>query len=205
LSEQVQQLSQPPVSGTPAPDALATLLGTAEKPARGAPQPVQPNLEALIQGAVNKALAPIVEGNAAKAQADALFAVQKQSYDEAAVYLPDVNTVGSTAQTLFEEIWASNPEVQVSPNGPGLVINAVAGIMGAEARESKVLDSKKQAATSPAPASPLQRLSSLSSPAATKEGVIADLATKGAERGLDTNEMAAMIGLQLGTARITEE
>jgi len=134
-----------------------------------------------------------------------LAQAQLQSFEGAAQFVPDVAVEGTVAADLFQELWNSSPELQVAPNGPAFVVNAVAGILGQDARTSKVQDVKKQAATSPAPSSPLNRLASLPGQNATKESVVRDLAAKGESVGLTSNELTGLIGLKLGTASVSEE
>lgn len=192
---------------TPAQDPLATLLGTSAPQAKDAPAQTSgaPDLAAMIQNAVNSAIAPMVQERQQEKETQLLAQAQLQSFEGAAQFVPDVAVEGTVAADLFQELWNSSPELQVAPNGPAFVVNAVAGILGQDARTSKVQDVKKQAATSPAPSSPLNRLASLPGQNATKESVVRDLAAKGESVGLTSNELTGLIGLKLGTASVSEE
>jgi len=210
LTQQVSELTNAVTqsrrqTGEPADD-LSSLLGTSRKPKESAsPAPSPEDLAGLVQSSVQEALAPLVQEREEAAKAQELFSEQQRSFQEASQFVPEIATQGSQHQQLFDQIWNSNPELQKSPNGPGLVVSAVAGILGESVRESKVQDSRKQAASSSAPVSPMNRLPSLPGKDASPEKAVSALSEKGAESGLNKGELAGLIGLKLGRARVSEE
>ena len=205
LTTQLAKPGQPAVA-----DPLATLLGTGPKPAKTEQAPVVAppvDIAKQIQDAVKSALAPMFDKQTQDSAANELQIVQRQSFEEAAEMVPDIRVSGSPAQDLFDKMWSGNPELQLSPNGPGIVIAAVAGLLGSgSVRDTtKLQDARKQAASSPNPMNALARLSDLPDGKVTKEQAIASLADEGARKGLDKDGMAAYIGLQIGRAKISEE
>jgi hypothetical protein len=197
-----------PAQPAPAGDPLAALLGSKDKgdqTAQPAGQPV--DIEAVVKSAVNEALAPLVEGRKQEAEAAQLAQAQSRSYQEAAKeFLPQALVDGSVEQSTFDAVFSRSPALQLDPDGPAIALAAVAGILSQGARTTQEQESKKQAATMPATVpNVLARIGDLpSGKADTKEAVQA-LAEKGQSQGLTTNELAAMIGLQTGRAKLTEE
>lgn len=191
----------------PATDPLSQLLG-GNQAAPTSPAPAQNNVDiaGLIKNAVNEAMSPMMEERQQDHLAQQLQAAQTVSYQETAAMLcPQALEPGSEAQLTFDAIFKANSSLQSDPNGPGLALAAVAGILGTQGTTQKTQDARKQAASTPLPNhSPLARINDLPSSPTNKDAQKA-LAQKGATEGLDGDGMAALVGLALGRAKVSEE
>lgn len=211
LQSTVDKLTSRLAGPAPAPvtDPVAALLGGKGK----GDQTVQPagqpavDIGILIEAAVGKALAPLVEGQKQESEAAQLQAAQSRSYQQAAKeFLPQALVEGSLEQSTFDAVFSKSSALQLDPDGPAIALAAVAGILSQGARTTQEQESKKQAASIPAGVpSVLARIGDLPSGKTDTKEAVQVLADKGANEGLTTNELAAMIGLQTGRAKLTKE
>lgn len=210
LQSTVNELSARPAPvAQPAPtiDPMAALLGSPAKDQTVQPAGQPVDLAGLIKAAVGEALAPMVAGQAEAAEADALRIAQARSYQETAKELcPQALVAGSVEQSTFDAIFQSSPGLMADADGPAIALAAVAGIVGNGVRSTSVQEAKKQAASLPDAASNiLARLGSLPSDTTKAAGAIDALGKKGSSEGLESNELAALIHLQMGAQTKTEE
>lgn len=174
LSAKIDSLSRP-ASPDPAPQsAFDRALAGPKSPA---PQG-QPDINEIVKGAVQEALAPIVEGQRAAEQEASLLREQHAAFQEAATDLPGVKVTGSQEQALFDQIWQSKPALQADPQGPALVIQAVKGILADVDTSPSPQDGKKIAASPPTPSSPRQRIDSLPNQQSTTQAAMDDISTR---------------------------
>lgn len=137
---------------------------------------------------------------------DKLLSEQQRSFDEAAVYLPEVATPGTAEANLFNEIWNATPELQRARTGPALVINAVAGILKdvpqGQLPAAPAPVAHKQAMTSPVPhaASP-QRLDAIPGQADKDQGTLNEILDECRTQGTEVEDFAKIIGLKTGRAK----
>lgn len=159
------------------------------------------NINAIIEQAVQKAVAPFQQERARTA----LVSQQQNSFEEAAEYLPDVRDPRTKAGQLFAQIYDGNPDLQRMPNGPALVVNAVAGILGPQPVNGKDMESRKLAASTTNPGSPRQHIEDGDSSAGkAKEALINKLASNMRE-GLTEEELSAYMGLKMGVAKPSQK
>lgn len=162
LTSKIDALSQAGIAPTaPAPgkpdEPINDFFGTTQqKPlgqvqSRQSPLNDQAFVQDLIQSTVERAMQPFVEEKRLAQEQDALAQLQRQSFEEAAEVIPGIRETGSREQQLFDQILKANPGLEMLPNAPALVINAVAGIVGGQ-QQATVQEQKKQVATPPAPA-----------------------------------------------------
>ena len=197
LQSQNQQVAQ-----APAVDPVQALLGHAA-PKAGEAQAAPIDIAGMIKSAVGEALSPVMQKQQADADAQVLHDAQSRNYQEAATeYLPQALVQGSTEQQTFDAIFQSSQALQLDPNGPSIALAAVAGILGNRAGQVKVTEARKQAASTPTPNSPLARIDDLPGKQITNQQGVQALATEGAERGLDQDSLAALIGLKTGRAKL---
>jgi len=153
-------------------------------------------LRSMMKEVVAEAIAPIQKAQ----EQQKLEVLQQQSFDGAAEFYPDIAIDGSPAQTLFNKIWNETPELSLMPNGPAFAINAVAGVLGNLPRQQSPQEARKSAMSSPAPATPHQRLQSLPNQDNLNERLVNQLAEKGRESGLQDDELTSLLAVKLGRA-----
>lgn len=170
------------------------------------PSPVQApaqseDLTAIVQRAVGEAVAPLLE----QRQQDQLKMEQQKSFDDAAIFVPEVAQAGSPAAQLFEELWARNQDLHASRNAPGIIVNAVAGILqGVPQAAPGAQDAVKQIMTSPtiSPAAPaMQRLDALPQQADKDANTLKEIVTECETVGTDVEDFAKMFALKSGRAK----
>lgn len=200
------KLNVAPASAPVANDPISQLLGNAASPSASAPAQQPLDIASLIKSAVGEALSPVMQEQQAQADQQALFAAQQQSYQVAAQdYLPKALEQGSTEQQTFDAIFNGSQALQLDPNGPGIALAAVAGILGVNPGQQKQTEARKQAASSPAPSNALARLADLPSGQMQNADAIKALGEQGASQGLTTDNLAALIGLKTGKAQVSKE
>jgi len=156
-----------------------------------------PDIGAIIKKTVAEAVAPFQQ----EQERTALYTQQQTSFDEAAEFLPDVRDTNTPAGKLFAQIYDSNPELQRMPTGPALVVNAVAGIIGAAPKNGKALEERKVATSSPQPGSPTQYIEDDATSVAQAKSKLLNQLTSHFREGVSDEEFAAYMGLKMGKAK----
>ena len=210
LQATVEQLAaRPAAQAQPQVDPVDQLLGRQSKPGQTAQAPAQApvDIAAIVQQSVQAALAPVMQERQQEAQQQALFDAQSRSYQDAArEFLPQALEPGSVEQKTFDAVFQKSQALQLDPDGPAIALAAVAGILGTPGKQApKTVEARKQAASSPTPLSPLARIADLPSGAPSTKDATNALAREGAEKGLSTDGLAALIGLKTGRAKLSEE
>ncbi|MCI0354827.1 MAG: hypothetical protein L0099_07300 [Acidobacteria bacterium] len=206
LSEKIQALTSQLTQLTrTAPEAAASSAekfdslfdGTPATPARTASSG---DLSSLVKEAVAQALAPLVKDNAERLARQDMVSRQLESFDQAAVAMPELNERTSQERVLFEQIWSKRSDLHAIEDAPILVAEMVRGLLADARRDAALGESRKIAANInvPTPGRVATLLSSNSEGQKASQAVKA-LAEQGRTDGWTRDDMAAYIA-----ARMTE-
>lgn len=199
-----------PASPAPSNEPLNDFFGQNAKPVGTVQTRQEPlteeSIQRLIKATVEQAVKPFQEEKVQDQQAAILHEQQQVSFNDAIEALPGVQTSGSREQQLFDQILKGNPGLELLPNAPAIVINAVAGILSGQT-QATTQEHKKQVASSPAPTHSLDRTAILQTPESSSdlktEELKQALLEKGrSSEGLTDQENMALMGTLLGRARV---
>lgn len=192
---------QPPpasVSATAQTPDYGALFGTPPAPAASAPQQLDAHSVAkLVQTAVQEAVAPLTQRVQADEAVRAKIAKQKASMALAVQSLPQLAEAGSAETQLFNQIYNGMPELQGLERAPEIISEMVRGLsVSSRSEDRQIADRKVQAAAD------VPRYGTIEVPDDTKKAneLKAALVDEGSKRGMDVDDMAKYMQLEVGTA-----
>jgi hypothetical protein len=203
LEKTLTQLAQTPPSATPAPSSgnqdFGSLFGKPSAPE--AAQPAQAGIDPqaiakLVQGAVQEAVAPIVQRVTADEQRAAKVSKQKASFAKAAASLPALAEQGSDEAQLFDQIYHGMPELAQLDTAPQIIAEMVRGLSVSSRKEDRqTVDRKVQAAAEVPRYGTIEVPDDVGKATELKEKLV----EQGSKRGLDLDGLADYMRLQVGT------
>lgn len=192
----VQAPSQPKAETT-----LSSLLKPAQQSAQSIPQT---DIASMIRAAVEDAVKPLAQKDAARDAQQALLRQQEQSFAKAAKILPGLKNEDSKESALFDRIIDSRKDLSSLPDAPLLVATMVQGLLSEAGKQAKDTTKVKQALTHPSPGAVTSKVRSPSDIEEVRE-MHQKLLEKGRDSGLsNVGELANLIRSQL-TLQVSKE
>lgn len=205
LEEVLTRLAAPSPPAFPAASSAeqtpdyGALFGTPPAKVRTPEQAPQANPEAiasLVQQAVSTAIAPFQERIAREDEKARTLDAQRPSYTAAAHSLPQLLDPGTEEAKMFDTIYNGMPDLAKLPKAPQIIAEMVRGLSVAQRKDVRQEVERKTQAAADVP-----RYASVELPddVSKAKELKAQLVQRGSDRGLDTDELADLLKLQIGT------